>query len=230
MSNSNPIQYYVINGIQNTTYVFDEDWNYVSEKTSLFHPNYMITIDNYFYITGLNSIWKTDQQLNVLLVFDGYNPTGQAPWYNGLCYNSTKSLIYVASFTLQVIHVFNLNLTINYNITTSQYQPWSINENNNQLYVGTRSGLMLVIVNKYIIKLFNACNDPNQLTYFMIFDEYDNMATSCSSGNLYLYHTNGTYLNKTISKVINSTPLFIGFDSKSRLVLIFYQSQIVLYY
>jgi hypothetical protein len=89
---------------------------------------------------------------------------------------------------------------------------------------------MLVIVNKYIIKLFNACNDPNQLTYFMIFDEYDNMATSCSSGNLYLYHTNGTYLNKTISKVINSTPLFIGFDSKSRLVLIFYQSQIVLYY
>ncbi len=152
MSSLNTIQYYVTHYRQDKIFVFDEDWNYVSNKSSFPEVYYMIPVGNYFYITGSDNIWKTDQQLNVLI---RYNSTGSFPWNRGLYYNSTNDLIYVASSNLLVIHVFNLNLTLNDSISITPYQPWSINENNNELYVGTNNGMMLVILNKQIIKQFN---------------------------------------------------------------------------
>jgi hypothetical protein len=175
----------------------------------------MIPVGNYFYITGNSNIWKTDQQLNVLI---RYNSTGTSPCYRGLYYNSTNNLIYVTPEALQVIHVFNLNLTLNDIISVAPYNPRSINEHNNELYVGTTDGTVLVIVNKQVIKQFNGCNRQNFMLSSILFDINNNMATSCDNNQFYLYNTSGTYLNKSIPTV--SFPWYIGFDSKSRLVVV----------
>lgn len=78
--------------------------------------------------------------------------------------------------------------------------------------------LELVIVNKQIIKQFNACNGLSTFLLYISFDQFDNMATACDSRQVYLYKTNGTYLNKNIPTL--SWPGYIGFDSKSRLVVV----------
>ncbi len=223
MSSLNPIQYYVTHYSQGKIFVFDENWNYVSNKSSFPNVLYMIPVGNYFYITGKHNIWKTDQQLNVSI---RYNSTGSFPWYHGLYYNSTNDLIYVAPYNLQVIRVFNLNLTLNDSISITPYQPWSINENNNELYVGTNNGMVLVIINKQIIKQFNGCNQQSVFLLSILFDDFNNMAISCNNNQLYLYNTSGTYLNKSIPTV--SSPRYIGLDSKSRLVVVTW-TQITLY-
>jgi hypothetical protein len=183
----------------------------------------MIPVGNYFYITGNDNIWKTDQQLNVLF---RYNSTGSSHYYVGLFYNSTNDLIYVAPYNLQVIHVFNLNLTLNDSISITPHLPLSINEHNNELFVGTTDGTILVIVNKQIIKQFNGCNQQSFLLLSILFDDFNNMATTCDNKQLYLYNTAGTYLNKSIPTV--SSPRYIGLDSKSRLVVVTW-TQISLY-
>ncbi len=223
MSSLNPIQYYATHYHQDKIFVFDEDWNYVSNKSSFPEVYYMIPVGNYFYITGNDNIWKTDQQLNVSI---RYNSTGSSPLYRGLYYNSTNDLIYVASSNLRVIHVFNFNLTLNDSISITPYQPWSINENNNELYVGTTNGTMLVIVNKQIMKQFNGCNGQSVFLFSILFDDFNNMATSCANYQFYLYNTSGSYLNKSIPT--DSNPMYIGLDSKSRLVVVKW-AQISLY-
>ncbi len=215
MSSLNPIQYYVTHYAEGKIFVFDENWNYVSNKSSFLNVNYMIPVGNYFYISGRYNIWKTDKQLNVLFQ---YNSNGSPPHYVGLYHNSTNNLIYVAPDNFQMIHVFNFNLTLNDSISITPYYPWSINENNNELYVGTNNGMMLVIVNKQIIKQFNGCNQQSILLLSILFDDFNNMATSCDNNQFYLYNTSGTYLNKSIPTV--SFPWYIGFDSKSRLVVV----------
>jgi hypothetical protein len=89
-----------------------------------------------------------------------------------------------------VIHVFNLNLRLNDTISVRPYNPRSINEHNNELYVGTSEGIMIVIVNKQIITQFNGCNQKTVRLFSIIFDDLNNMATSSNNYPMYLYNKN----------------------------------------
>ena len=114
MSSSNPIRYYVTNYLENKIFVFDEEWNCFSNR-SFTNVNHMIAVGNELYITGDVNVWKTDEQLNVLITY--YNSTGWGIYriaiYYGLYYSPTNNLVYVASYGLQEVHVFNLDLTLN---------------------------------------------------------------------------------------------------------------------
>lgn len=114
-------------------------------------------------------------------------------------------------------NIFQFN-HLSHNISTSTYQPFSIVEYNNQMYVGTTTGKILVIVNEVIVNTFNGCNGNTvQLTY-ILFDDCGQMATSCYNNELYLYKPNGTYLNKNITTSIY--PSYIGYDSNGRFIQI----------
>jgi hypothetical protein len=173
----------------------------------------MILVDSYIYITGDSKIWKTDEQLNVLVTH-----ANSTALYRGLCYESVKRMIYVALYNFEVIDVFNMDLSINKSISSTPYRPWSINEHNNELYVGTTNGTVLVIVDYQIIKKFNGCNGQNSWLYSMMFDIFNNMATLCSNKQLSLYETTGTYLNQSIYTI--DVPFYFMFDSKSRLIVV----------
>ena len=207
--------YYVTDYSANKIYILNEDWSYVSFKTFTW-PTYMISVGTNLYMTGPENVWKLDKNLNILIE---YNSTGLV-WHRGIYYNSTNILLYVAPCVLTVIHVLNLNLTFSHSFSISTYSPWSINGYNNKMYVGTGTGIVLVVQNEIIVNQFNGCGGNIVLLYSILFDEYGYLATSCDNpvNKLFLFFQNGTYTGKTINTLIR--PWYIGFDSKGHFILI----------
>ena len=93
-------------------------------------PIYMIKFENSLYMTGNLNLWKLDEHLNTLIQ---YNATG-SPSYRGLYFNSTNRMLYVAPYALTLIHVFDINLSLNHTFLISPYSPWSITGYSNQFY------------------------------------------------------------------------------------------------
>ena len=204
--------------------VLDDQWQYISYKDTFANPTYMTTVDSNIYISGSNNIWKTDQNLTVLVQ---YNRT-DSPYYQGIYYNSTNSFIYAAANKKQAIDVFGLNLNFIESFSTSSYYPWSISGFNNIMYVGClSSGTILMIANKIILNTFNGCNGQSGDAKSIVFDQIGYMATSCTgNGMVYLYNENLGYTGKSISI---ANPMFIGFDSRSRFVVVS-KDRVSLYY
>ena len=206
--------YYVTDYHAGKVYILNDNWSYASFKTFT-NPAYMITVGTSLYLTGDSNIWKLDKDLNTLCQY----VATRDPFYNGLYYNSTNNLLYVAPYYLTVIHIFDLNLNFSHSFSILTYNPWSITGYNNQLYIGTNTGLILVIQNENILNQFNGCGGNSVLLNSILFDDYGYMATSCSDVNkLYLLFPNATSTSKIITTPLN--PEYIGFDSKGRFIII----------
>jgi hypothetical protein len=112
-----------------------------------------------------------------------------------------------------------LNLSLNHTFSTLSYRPWSITGYNNQLYLGDIfTGTILVVVNKVINRTFKGCNGNEIQLNYIVFDQCGYMATSCDNNQLYLYHSNGTYLNKNFTSPTRTN--YIGYDSKGHFIQI----------
>ncbi len=189
--------------------IFDEFWKYQNDITITYFAH-AITIDKELYITGNGNIQKRDQNLNLIKQFNNAGVT-----YRGIYYNKTNDLIYVAAEAKQRIDTFNRNLTLVKNISTPGYSPHSIAEYDSKMYVSTMDGSILVIENGVIIRNFTTV--CNKISSIMI-DTYGKMLVlSETKSFVYLYHTNGSNLGTAIST--SSSPLFINFDSKGRLII-----------
>ena len=152
--------------------------------------------------------------------YGGVVPVYGTPGYVGISYNPSNGLIYVVSWYLQEIDVFNLNLTLIRRLSTLPYWPMSIKESLNKLYVGTRYGIVLVYLNEIIINQFNGCNENSNQLNSILFDPNGYMATSCGypTNKLYLFSTNGSFTGKSVT--IEDNISYIGFDSKGRFIQI----------
>jgi hypothetical protein len=126
------------------------------------------------------------------------------------------NLIYVSLRVYSYIQVFELNLTFNHNISVSPNNPRSFSAYNNELYVGTAQGLVLVIVNKIVTHTFTGC--PAWISSLNS-DNYGRIAIACYSNNLVnLYYYNGTSTGKSLTT--SESPTYVGFDSKGRFVFL----------
>jgi hypothetical protein len=181
----------------------------------------MIRIEKYFYLSLDNHFLKTDFNLNeVGLVFKAY--TGLVPKYRGLWYNSSNNLIYVASNYWYTIDVFDLNVSkidsISTTANSTPYFPWSLQGNGNMLFCGTDQGVLLVIINKVIIKTINVCNISSRLSS-ILFDQYGYVGFTCKNEKiLKLFYTNLSYTG--LQKALLANPEFINFDEKGRFIVI----------
>ncbi len=212
--------YYVIDFNTNNIVILNDSYGYVTKKTFA-QPTYILTMNANLYITGQNNIWKTDKNLNILITYNGSGAS-----YRDINFNLTENLIYVAPMSRTYLEVFDLNLTLKYQVNLTSNQPHSFSECNNELYVGTIQGSVLVIVNKVIIRSFTGCSGSTITS--MVFDDFGLMAISCIFNNtLNLYDYNGTFTGKSLPTP--STPQYVGFDSKGRFVLIS-QFKISIYY
>ena len=173
----------------------------------------MITVNNSIYISAQSFICITDKYLNIINLFDTTPNTNR-----GLYFNSSNNTIYVTKLNNNRIDVFDLNLTRVDSISTSTYQPWSIQGYKNYIYVGTNSGQLIVIYNKVINQTVTVCNGT--LLSSIQIDHYGYMALSCyNDKKAYLYYSanlsyTGIFLTYTV------TPYFINLDSNSRFVVI----------
>ena len=182
-------------------------------------------------INNLN-VWKVDQDLNILINYQ--NPTFNSdPWYRGISYNPSNGFIYVVAYQLTEIQVFNMDLTLIRRFKLSPHYPHSITFSSNKLYVGTQGGNILVYENEILINQFNGCNGCNGSSILLSsisFDQNGYMATTCcgseETNKLYLFSPDGSFTGKSITTP--ELPLYIGFDSKHRFILIS-NKQIIVY-
>ena len=214
MFNSVNTSYYIADYSNNRVYKLSDTWEYVSFKYFR-EPTYIRAISNVLYIIAVSYIYKTDNNLNVL---KQYNITGTR-YYQGIYYNPHDTLIYISSISANAILVFDLNLSLNDSISTSNYDPYAIVCFDSQLYVGTSNGLVLVIANKIIIRTFNGCLGNSGFLMYIIFDQFGYMVTTCQTPNkIYLYNSNGIYAGKNLSTA--SSPYYTEFDSIGRFVIV----------
>ena len=211
--------YYVTDYWGHNIILLNYNYDHVTNKTFI-HPAYMLTINSNLYITGYSNIWKTDKYLNVLIA---HNESGAG--YRGIYFNCSENLIYAASRFYTYFQVFNTNLTLNYTVNVSSYYQYSFSEYNNELYIGTTNNTVLVVVNKVIIRSFNGCSASPLNS--IVSDNFGFMAISCETiSKIDFYHSNGTYTGNSLTT--SSNPMYVGFDSKGRFVLIS-QNQISIY-
>jgi hypothetical protein len=212
--------YYIMDESNNIIFLLNDNYDYVTMKT-FSNPNYMVTINSSIYLTGTNNIWKTDKYLNILKTL-----TDLIANYNGIYFNCTDNLFYVASTGYSYIQVFDLNLNLNCTISISPNKPRSFSEYNNELFVGTDSSFVLVIVKKIVIRSFTGCSSGP--LYSIVADNYGLIAIACYSNNLVnLYYCNGSSTGKSLTTSVS--PIYVGFDSKGRFILLM-KTEINIYY
>ena len=216
--------FYIVDHTNDTVFKLDDTWAYVG-RNSFYKPTWVIVVSSSLYISGDSNIYKVDNNLNVL---KQYNASITIPFYRGIYYDPADYLIYAASPSLHAIHVFDLNLSLNGNISTSTYEPRSIVGYNSKLYVGTTVGTILLILNRAIINSFDGCLGNSTVVTSILFDQFGYMATICNSYNrMYLYHSNGTYVGKSLATV--TSPYVSKFDSIGRFIIVSWY-QISFYY
>jgi hypothetical protein len=203
------ITYYITDNIGNMIYLLNDNYDYITQK-SFSQPSFIVTINSNLFITGERNIWKTDEYLNVLLT---HSESGS---YRGIYYNCTENLIYVAPLKYDYFQVFNINLTLNHNVSVSPKHAYSFSGYKSELYVGTTDSNILVIAKKTIIRNFTVCSSTVYVTS-IVTDYSDLMAISCKDNYLVnLYYSNGTFTGKNLTTPYY--PYYVGFDSKGYFV------------
>ena len=202
--------YYVVD-YNYGVFLLNDNYDYVTKQT-FSKPNCIVNVNSSLYKTGDQNIWKTDKFLNLLITY-----SSSSHKYQGILYNCTEYLIYVAPYTNTYLQVFDLNLNLySSTISVSSHFPFSLAENNNELYVGTTGKIVLVVVNKAIIRSFTAC--IADFISSMVFDKFGLMAIACRDDKMVkLFHSNGTYTSKDLatSEKVHD----VRFDSKGRFVV-----------
>ena len=199
--------------------MFSSNWVYLSYASSIRQPCNLIGIGSNLYITSDYGIYKTDFNINIISQYLNYVN------YRGVAYNSTSKYIYSAVFANNQgrrVDVFDLDLNLKISIPVS-LSIYSIVMYNNSFYIGSTSGVILVMVDNNIIDSFNACND---FISSIFFDEYGNFAATGTWYSVYVFNSLRV-LNKTLT--VPMWPRDIHFDNDGRLVLIT-QIQVSFYY
>jgi hypothetical protein len=107
-------------------------------------------------------------------------------------------------------------LNLNYTVSVSPKNPRSLAKYNNEIYVGTTSGSVLVVANKIVIRSFTACS--SDFISSMVFDNFGLMAIACRDEyRVKLFHSNGTDTTKIFSYSVEVYD--VQFESKGHFVV-----------
>jgi hypothetical protein len=201
---------YYVSDFNGHIFLLNENYGYVTNKTFIL-PAYMVTVNSSLFITGGSNIWKTDKNLNILKT---HNESGN---YRGIYFNLTENIIYVAPIAYTYLQFFDSNLNFKYNVSVSPNYPYSLSEFNNELYVGTTQGSILVIVSQTFIRKFTVFS--GLVVTSVILDNVGFIAVLCNYNSL--------STGKSLTTPINT--MYAGIDSKGRYVLMS-RYQISIYY
>jgi hypothetical protein len=183
-------------------------------------PYSILSINNEYFITGNNGIYKTDKYFNLV---DSYISTGAS--YTSIYYNSTSDILYVVVQYSSRIDLFYRNLTFISSISLTSLS-YALTEKNGKIYVGLDDGSISVIENNLVVNsITTLCN--GWITSIVI-DSNDLMGVLCwSNSMLYLYSTNGSYTGNNMATP--SSPRYVNYDLNGHFI-IGGESQINVYY
>ena len=211
---TNTTTFYVIGHIyfHGFVYVFNDNWNIISYFRAP-KANSIMEVGKFLYISTDYYIYKTDSSLNTLARFIFFNSFYS--FFQGIYFNSSNNLIYVASRGYHLIFRFDLDLNFYdfYDISTESYRPYSINGFKETLYVGEFfGGNIVVMIDNKIIYTFNGCLGQYSSISMIFINPNGLMVNACwDSHAVYMYYVNGTYANNIY---YTQYPKYIGVNSK----------------
>ncbi len=133
-----------------------------------------------------------------------------------LCPNSQ---LYVAAYSMNIIHVFDTNCSLLQKISF-KYTPYGLNSYKGYLYASSLgSDQVLMIQNGVVFNQFTISECTTRTMYAIVFDSFDNMAISCPSNSLVIvYDFIGS--SQSVRLTVQETGLFnTKIDSSGRYVL-----------
>ena len=90
ISNDGPNYNYLINNLFGQIYMFENNWNYVANKTSFLLAYSMVKVGSNLYITSNTNFWKTDLQLNIINQLNVYSAV------YSIYYNWSENLLHLS--------------------------------------------------------------------------------------------------------------------------------------
>ena len=217
--------------------MYNENWVYQSSKLLGVSISFMDNIGSYLFITFDNFLMKADQNMNSVSTY-----TTNGAIYRGIVYSDSKSLLYVAAYSLNRVDVFDgttpLKLSRSICTNSGYINYYTIAAYGNYLYVATTSAILVYLNEVYTTVITNQyCNTYGGGSLLgLLVDGYGNMAMSCQGAwpNLYIYTiSQGTTISRvgTLGLGANSAVLSfqLGIDSFGRFVAVS-QTEISLFY
>jgi hypothetical protein len=215
-----PPLYYVMNFNQKNILVYNESWEYQRTFTlnNSFDPTNSIKINETIYIAGDFGI----QEYGIYLNFKKQVSVTS----RGIYYNPSNRLIYSTRKSTNIISVYDRDLNLKSNITTSQ-RPWFLTGYNDKLVVGDElDGKVYFYQNNSMIQSIST--QCTARVSSVLFNEFNHMLVLCeTSSRAFIYYLNGSFTG--ISFYTCNQPTFFNFDSKNRLVITC-QNHIDIYY
>ncbi len=193
---------------------FDSDWNFLKYHY-VFYPNFMLGINDSstfkIFVTTQYGIYCFDRNLNFLKFYSNSSTN-----YKRMYYNSSADHLLVCCNNYHRIDVFDHSLTFITSISTNTYIPIDIDVYNDLMFVSTSSNTILVYQNEtYLSQITTFCSSIKA----SIIDQTGNMAMLCSSGIIYIYSINGSYLGVNWTSIVPDL-VDLSFDSKGNLALV----------
>ena len=178
-------------------HLFDSNWIF----KSTFSMQYIyggIVANNcfYFIIHPSNSIpygiIKTS--LNSPAVINSY---GYPDGYRGLCYDSIGSRVIAAGCTLNVVHIFDLNLNLITTVSFPGQGPYSVVVYNSKIYTAIYGSNNVHVISNGVIEstYTTQCNALVRISV----DSLGYFSLSCGDGYVYLQDSNMQFTNKSIA-------------------------------
>jgi hypothetical protein len=200
--------------------MFDENWEFKTVSSNIAKPVFIKPVGNELFIAAENGVYKTDKDVNILASY-----TSSGAGYRGIFFLQATGHVVVANYLRNTIEIFYRNLTYITNIPIPT-MPYSFGEYEGNMFVGTKTGQIIVINNYQITKTYiTGCT--SYLTSFIIDPEGYLLYFCYDNYGVYLYHTNGTDIGKSIKTPTTSENIRI--DSKGRLIVSSYDG-INIYY
>ena len=181
-------------------------------------------VNNYFYISSNSYFFQMNSNFNLIATSAAVSNCMYRQFY----YDDSTSLFYVVQEFIYRVDVYNANCKLQSTISLN-YNLYSINSFNGNLYVGTWTGQVLVVQNNVFTKNYIISQCSNMfITGIYVDSSTGQMILDCNgNSNLILYDYNGNYLNHAISIPGNAFMSFV--DSKGRLITMA-ANQLVFYY
>ena len=203
--------YYVMQLDSPIILIYDKLWNLKNYFSLNGKRTFTFNFYNYLYVSAANwGILKYDKYFNLI------KSNSRSLWYRGIYYNYTNGLINVASYDTKIgVDIFDQNLTLVGNISTSGINPYSLTEYNGMLVVSDfKSGKITFFKNSTRVKTVNTlCTN----VFTILIDSLNNYMSLLCKPNIYLYHINGSFTGIVLTTC--SSPSFMKFDSFGRLIV-----------
>lgn len=189
---------------------FNASWDFITYKHFANDQfTFLKIIENKLFITGYNGFYQLDANLNLIKI---YNST--AANYRSLYFNKINGYFYLCSLNQYSISVLDIDLNFKKTINMQSTGPiTTIAGSNQNLYVGTYTGNVIVLENELIIKTFTRVCE--KLISSITIDAFGFMYISCSQ-EIRVYDINGKFLS---SFVLTQNLFQTGIDSSGRLIV-----------